>query len=86
MEDDNKNILRHISVIYIIHSRFKSPWQDDNEIETIFNVYCSNFVANEENTIKSYLLGAFFSQLFQSVINLMVKMEKCFEMLVNSSY
>ncbi len=70
------DLLCHVSVVYIVHSHFKSNWQDDSAIETAFN---------SEPIEKTHLLGAFYSRLFQSAINLIVKIERRFESLVSGS-
>lgn len=84
----NENILRHIGAIYIIHSHFKSNWQDDSEVKAVFDTFRNEYMTKAENndtSLKVHLLGAFFSLLFQFAINLIVKIEKRFEMLVSNS-
>jgi hypothetical protein len=72
----NEALFCHVSAVYIIHSHFKSNWQDNSAVEAAFSA---------ETAAKSDILGSFFSQLFQAAVNLTVKIEKRFGALVSNS-
>lgn len=81
-------LLRHISAVYIIHRHFKSNWQNAADVEAAFNAFCGEHLSGTENDvvgIETYLLGAFFSELYQKAVNLIVEIEMLFETLVNNS-
>lgn len=73
---ESEKLLILVATIYVIHSHFKTNWQNDSEIEMVMSVQTFD---------KPKLQGAIFSQIYQTAINLIVKIKQRFDALVANS-